>query len=130
MPVISYDVISYEVISYDLFSNVVRIIQFNLFHNYTVLIRIYSNFICNSNNIENIQIYFTKILFYRCNLTKRSYEDRIIFLNIKTLFHRRLLADLTLTYKILNGLVDVDETDIFDLFSNNCRGPKVKIRKK
>ena len=52
------------------------------------------------------------------------------FLNIKTLFYRRLLADLTLTYKILNGLVDVDATDIFDLYSNNCRGPKVKIRKK
>ena len=88
------------------------------------------NFICNSNNIENIQIYFTKILFYRCKLTKRSYEDRIIVLNIKTLFHRRLFADLTLTYKILNGLVDVEATDIFDLYSNNCRGPKVKIRKK
>ena len=58
------------------------------------------NFICNYNNIENIQIYFTTILFYRCNLTKRSYDDRINFLNIKTLFHRRLLADLTLTYKI------------------------------
>ena len=35
------------------------------------------NFICNSNNIENIQIYFTKILFYICNLTKQSYEDTI-----------------------------------------------------
>ena len=34
-------VISYEVISYDLFSNLVRIIKLNLFHNYTVLIRIY-----------------------------------------------------------------------------------------
>ena len=88
------------------------------------------NFICNSNNIENIQIYFTKIVFYRCNLTKRSYEDRIIVLNIKTLFHRMLLADLILTYKILNGLVDVDATDIFDIYSNKCRGPKVKIRKK
>ena len=43
---------------------------------------------------------------------------------------RRLIDDLTLTYKILNGLVNVDATDIFDLYSNNCRGPKVKIRKK
>ena len=41
MPVISYEVIPYEVISYDLFSNLVRLIKFNLFHNYTVLIRIY-----------------------------------------------------------------------------------------
>ena len=88
------------------------------------------NFICNYNNIENIQIYFTKIIFYRCNLTKRSYEDIIIFLNIKTLFHLRLLADLTLTYNILNELLDVDVTDIFDLYRNNCRGPKVKIRGK
>ena len=88
------------------------------------------NFICNSNNIENIQIYFTKIHFYRCNLTKRSYEDRIIFLNINTLFHRMLLVDLTLTYKILNGLVDVDATDIFDLYSNNCRGPKRRYERK
>ena len=82
-----------------------------------------------SINIENIQIYFTKILFYRCKLTKRSYEDRINVLNIKTLFHRRLLADHTLT-KILNGLVDVDATDIFDLYSNNFKGTKLKIRKK
>ena len=85
------------------------------------------NFICNSNNIENIQIYFTNIICYRCNLNKLSYEDSINFLNIKTLFHRRLLADLTLNYKILNGLVDVDATDIFDLYSNICRGPKVNI---
>ena len=33
-------VIPYEVISYDLFSNLVRLIKLNLFHNYTVLIRI------------------------------------------------------------------------------------------
>ena len=36
MPVISYEVIPYEVISYDLFSNLVRLIKLNLFHNYTV----------------------------------------------------------------------------------------------
>ena len=41
MPVISYEVIPYEIISYDLFSNLVRLIKFNLFHNYTVLIPIY-----------------------------------------------------------------------------------------
>ena len=41
MPVISYEVIPYGVISYDLFSNLVRLIKFNLFHKYKVLIRIY-----------------------------------------------------------------------------------------
>ena len=41
IPVISYEVIPYEVISYDLFSNLVRLIKLNLFHNYTVRIRIY-----------------------------------------------------------------------------------------
>ena len=72
-------------------------------------------------------VYLTKIPVYRCNLTKRYYEDRINVVNIKTLFHSRLLADITLTYNILNGLVDVDAIYIFDLYINNCRWPKVKI---
>ena len=39
-----HDIYYYEgmpVISYDLFSNLVRLIKFNLLHNYTCLIRIY-----------------------------------------------------------------------------------------
>ena len=44
------------------------------------------NFICNSNNIENIQIYFTKILFYRCNLTKQFMKIELIFSILKLYF--------------------------------------------
>ena len=71
------------------------------------------NVICNSNNIEKILIYFTKILFYKCNIIEQSYDDKINFLNNITLFHPRLLADITLTYNILNRIVNVDSTDIF-----------------
>ena len=36
-------------------------------------------YITNSNNIENIQKYFTKRLFARCNIPKCFYTDRLIF---------------------------------------------------
>ena len=52
-------VIPNEVISYDLFSNLVRLIKFNLFHNYTVLIRIlYSIYIIKyMKSIYNTLLY-------------------------------------------------------------------------
>ena len=39
--IVCLPVISYEVISHDLFSNLIQLIKFNLFHNNTVLKRIY-----------------------------------------------------------------------------------------
>ena len=70
-------------------------------------------YIINSNHIENIQKYFTKRLFARCNIPKCSYPtDRLIFLDIKSLSLRRLVTDLVLTYKILNVFVDVDPDKI------------------
>ena len=86
-------------------------------------------YITNSNHIKNIQKYFTKRLFARCNIPKCSYTDRLIFLNIKSLSFRRLVTELVLTYNILNRFVDVDPDKIFDVYSNRCRGPAQKIRK-
>ena len=37
-----------------------------------------------------------------------SYSNRLIYFNIKCLSHRRLISDMVLTYKILNGLMDVE----------------------
>ena len=36
-------------------------------------------YITNSNHIENIQKYFTKRLFARCNIPKCSYTDYLFF---------------------------------------------------
>ena len=49
------------------------------------------------------------------------YSNRLIYLNIKSLSHHRLISYMVLTYKILNGIVDVD-TSIFDTYSSQCRG--------
>ena len=78
-------------------------------------------YITNSNHIEHIQKYFTKRLFANSSIPKCSYTDRL--LNIKSLSLRRLVTDLELTYKTLNGFVDVDPNKIFEVYSNIYRGP-------
>ena len=45
-----------------------------------------------------------------------SYSNRLIYINIKSLSHRRLISDMVLTYKILNGLVGVRATYICDTY--------------
>ena len=44
------------------------------------------NFICNSNNIETIQIYFIKILFYRCKLLNGLMMIELFFSILKHYF--------------------------------------------
>ena len=61
-------------------------------------------------------------------LLKNNYSNRLIYFNIKSLSHRRLISDMVLTYKILNGLVDVEAISIFDTYSSQCRGPLIKLR--
>ena len=56
-----------------------------------------------------------------------SYSNRLIYFNIKSLSHCRLISDMVLTYKIMNGLVDVEATPIFDTYSSQCRGPLIKL---
>ena len=71
--------------------------RFLITNNYIYLIKAYISYVCplfesdsdplyitNSNHIENIQKYFTKRFFARCNIPKCSYTDRLIFLNIKS----------------------------------------------
>ena len=84
----------------------------------------------NAKSLEKVQRLFTKRLFYRCNISMASYSNRLIYftLNIKSLSHRRLISDMVLTYKIMNGIVDVEATSIFDTYSSQCRGPLIKLR--
>jgi ribonuclease P/MRP protein subunit RPP40 len=39
----------------------------------------------DSNILEKCQKYFTRLLFYKCGLGKRSYDDRLKFLHLQTL---------------------------------------------
>ncbi len=58
------------------------------------------------DKLESVQRLFTRRLFWRCGLpTSCSYLERLRFLNLEPLQLRRLKLDLSMTYKICNGLV-------------------------
>ena len=55
------------------------------------------------DKIERVQRYFTKQIFFRCNVPFNSYQDRLYKLNIKSLQHRRIQFDLIMLYKMMHG---------------------------
>jgi len=67
------------------------------------------------NKIENIQRRFTKTIF-----AQLSYSERLVKVHLPTLEMRRVMADLTTCYKLLNGFTDID-SDNFFVASNNSR---------
>ncbi len=69
--------------------------------------------------IESVQKRFTRILCQRSNVKFSSYQDRLKFLHLKSLETRRIKRDLVLMFKILNGLIDVNYTDFFQINSFN-----------
>ena len=86
---------------------------------------------CGSNNnemIEKVQQNYTKRVFYICNLPILNYETKLHFLKLTTLTHRRLIAYLSLDYKLINNLLDVDVSSFINTYLNSNRGPRIKIR--
>jgi len=60
---------------------------------------------CNQHTkIESVQRRFTK----RIPVLHLSYSERLEFLGLESLEYRRQFADLTMLYKIVHNLVDVD----------------------
>jgi len=55
--------------------------------------------------LEAVQRRFTKRLTVLCN---SPYCDRLAYLNLDSLFNRRIKSDLLLCYKFLDGHADVD----------------------
>ena len=79
--------------------------------------------------LESVQRSFTRRACLRCGIPFTSYRDRLMKLNIKSLQYRRLVSDLILLYKIVNGLSHLNFANFFisrDL-SYNLRGSKNKI---
>jgi len=74
---------------------------------------------------ENIQIRLTKTIF-----PQLPYSERLVKLYLPILEMRRVMADLTTCYKLLNGLIDID-SDNFFVASNNTRtrGNSRKLKK-
>ena len=79
------------------------------------------------NMIESVQRRATKMVPGLHNL---SYPERLGKLDLPSLEFRRLRGDMVETYKIVNGLYDVEATDFFNFVPNSAtRGNAHKIAK-
>jgi hypothetical protein len=62
-----------------------------------------------------VQRFFTRNI---AGLKNLSYEERLKILRLQSLEHRCLLIDLVLCYKILNGKIDCELSNIFTINTN------------
>ena len=74
--------------------------------------------------LESVQRVFTKRLYGLQNL---PYSDRLKRTGLKTLEHGRLVADLTLCYKILNNLIILDIQCFIVNTDDRTRGHSLKL---
>ena len=81
--------------------------------------------VADIDNIESVQRCFTKSLR---GMRDKSYVDRLEILDLQTLECRRLMADLTLTFQILHGLVNFPTECLFTLrVGDRTRGHSRKL---
>lgn len=74
-----------------------------------------------------MQRFFTKRIV---GLWAVPYTARLAVLNLQTLQYRRVFCDLVLCYKILQGKIDTELSNVFKLNSNSItRGHTLKLYK-
>ena len=80
--------------------------------------------------IERVQRYFTRRLYYRLQLERCPYVERLRFLNLEPLELRRLRFDLTLCYKIVHREINLDFNEFFVTNPANelTRGHHLRLR--
>ena len=82
-------------------------------------------FRCDIDKIENVQRRFTKAIF-----PQMTYSARLSKLKLQTLEMRRIIADLTTCYKLLNGLTETDYRFALSRSSmSQTRGNSLKLNK-
>ena len=78
-------------------------------------------------SIENVQRRATKII---TNIKHLTYEERLRYLDLPTLVHRRARGDMTETYKIVSGMYDIAATPYLQQCKQNVtRGHSLKLAK-
>ena len=80
------------------------------------------------DRVESVQRRATKLV---TTLKDKSYEDRLIALDLPSLAYRRKRGDMIMMYKIVNELVRVDVNDLFTPIptTHNTRGHKSRVFK-
>ena len=81
--------------------------------------------------LEKIQRKFTRHLCRKLNISYTDYSHRLQILNLESLEERRIKTDLTILYKILNDIIEIDFNDHFQFSSitkqYNLRGHSQKL---
>ena len=81
--------------------------------------------------LEKIQRKFTRHLCRKLNISYTDYSHRLQILNLESLEERRIKTDLTILYKILNDIIEIDFKDHFQFSSitkqYNLRGHTQKL---
>ena len=62
-----------------------------------------------ATKVERVQRKFTRMLYYKMNYLRVSYEDRLSRLEMRTLASRRVINDEMCLFKIVNGHIRADE---------------------
>ena len=80
------------------------------------------------DRVESVQRRATKLV---TTLKDKSYEDRLIALDLPSLAYRRKRGDMIMMYKFVNELVRVDVNDLFTPIptTHNTRGHKSRVFK-
>jgi hypothetical protein len=81
--------------------------------------------------LERVQRTYTRRVFARCSIPPCPYEDRLKIMGLVKLDVRRLFMDLTLTYKIINNMIDLPIDDFFErreININNENDSKVFLK--
>ena len=71
------------------------------------------------SKIEKVQKYFTRRLYYRCNIPYENYENRLKNLKLESIEIRKKQFDIIMIYKLINGLVDNDYSSILNIKTNS-----------
>jgi len=77
----------------------------------------------NITKIVSVQRRFTKHI---PSVSHLSYSERLDFLGLESLEYRRSIADLTMMYKIVHKLVDVDRNALIT-FNSVARNSLLKL---
>ena len=79
----------------------------------------------DQQEVEKVQRRATKL-----TIKDLTYEERLRYLNLPSLYHRRLRGDMIDTYKVITGVYDVDKSSFFQTpRETNTRGHKFKLYK-
>ena len=80
------------------------------------------------DEMEKVQHRLTKLIKH---ISRLSYEERLKYLHLPTLYARRLRGDLIETFKILKGFTDIDAKNLFWKSTyDRTRGHNLKLYKK